>query len=105
MVENSTHKGFFISGLCAPWTDWGDLIKEFLSANRAVNLLLICTGRPRVVNRLSMGGRRVTADRRYENGESGDYSQDIFNETCRLFSGCRNYCLSDPFRSDAGVFR
>jgi hypothetical protein len=26
-----------------------------------------------------MGGRRVTADRRYENGESGDYSQDIFN--------------------------
>jgi hypothetical protein len=44
----------------------------------AVNFLM-CTGRRREVNRLSMGGRRVTADRRYENGESGDYSQDIFN--------------------------
>ena len=31
-----------------------------------------------------MGGRRVTADRRYENGESADYSQDIFNETLPL---------------------
>ena len=50
----------------------------------AVNPLLICTGRRRVVNRLSMGGRRATADRRYENRESGDYSQDIFNETSRL---------------------
>jgi hypothetical protein len=39
----------------------------------------MCTGGRREVNRLSMGGRRVTADRRYENGESGDYSQDIFN--------------------------
>jgi len=26
-----------------------------------------------------MGGRRATADGRYENGKSGDYSQDIFN--------------------------
>ena len=39
----------------------------------------MCTGRRREVNRRPMGGRRVTADRRYENGESGDYSQDIFN--------------------------
>jgi hypothetical protein len=27
-------KGFFISGLASPWTDWGDLIKEFLAAKR-----------------------------------------------------------------------
>jgi len=39
----------------------------------------MCTGRRREVNRRSMGGRRVTADRRYENGESGGHSQDISN--------------------------
>jgi phage terminase large subunit GpA-like protein len=33
-VPNPAHKGFFISGLASPWTDWGDLIKEFLVANR-----------------------------------------------------------------------
>jgi phage terminase large subunit GpA-like protein len=37
-VPNPTHKGFFISGLCSPWTDWADLIKEFLSANRQAQL-------------------------------------------------------------------
>ena len=28
------NKGFYLSGLASPWTNWGDLIKEFLAANR-----------------------------------------------------------------------
>ena len=57
----------------------------------------MCTGRRREVNRLSMGGRRVSADRRYENGESGDYSRDIFNLHSFLLS-CSTWPLPNAFQ-------